>query len=177
VNKSELVDAIAAATNEGQTKVADLLQAVLDNISAALQRGDKVTLPGFGTFEVRRRQARSGRNPQTGEPIEIAATSAPVFKAGATLKGSVTRKKETKATPKAKAWAKVKAPAKARPKAAAKIKAWPKGAAAKPPAKGLPKAAAKAPIKSGARKAPKAKPVRPPTKTSSGTNSGGPRRH
>ena len=97
MNKSDLVDAIAAATNEGKTKVAALLEAVLDHISGALQKGDKVTLPGFGTFETRRRQARSGRNPRTGEPVKIAATTAPVFKAGATLKGSVAGNKKTAA--------------------------------------------------------------------------------
>ena len=61
MNKSDLVDAIATATNEGKSKVAGLLEAVLDHISGALQKGDKVTLPGFGTFETRRRQARYER--------------------------------------------------------------------------------------------------------------------
>src|SRR5437764_14838953 len=117
MNKSDLVDAIAAATNEGKTKVAALLEAVLDHISGALQRGDKVTLPGFGTFETRRRQARAGRNPRTGAPVKIAATTAPVFKAGATLKGSVAGNKKAGAKGAGR-------------KAAAKSKA-----AAKPPAR------------------------------------------
>ena len=77
MNKSDLVDAIAAATNEGKSKVAGLLEAVLDHISGALQKGDKVTLPGFGTFETRRRQARSGRNPRTGAPVKIRTAPEP----------------------------------------------------------------------------------------------------
>src|ERR1700704_636010 len=120
MNKSDLVDAIATATNEGKSKVAGLLEAVLDHISGALQKGDKVTLPGFGTFETRRREARSGRNPRTGAPVKIAATTAPVFKAGATLKGSVAGKK---AAAKLGAKSKASARAKASPKAAAKTPA------------------------------------------------------
>jgi DNA-binding protein HU-beta len=132
MNKSDLVDAVAAATNEGKSKVAALLEAVLGHISAALQKGEKVTLPGFGTFETRKRQARSGRNPRTGAPVKIAATTAPVFKAGATLKGTVAGKKATSAKRGAKS------------KASAKVKATPR-AAAKTPAKAASKAAAKAP--------------------------------
>jgi DNA-binding protein HU-beta len=134
MNKSDLVDVIAAATNEGKSKVAALLEAMLNSISGALQRGDKVTLPGFGTFETRSRQARSGRNPRTGAPVKIAATTAPVFKAGATLKGTVAGKKAASAKRGAKS------------KASAKAKATPK-AAAKTPAKAASKAAAKAPAK------------------------------
>jgi DNA-binding protein HU-beta len=63
--------------------------AMLDAIESALQRGDKVVLTGFGSFEVRDRGARLGRNPQTGEEIEIAATRVPVFKAGKTLREAV----------------------------------------------------------------------------------------
>ena len=142
MNKSDLVDAIAAATNEGRSKVAALLEAVLDHISAALQKGEKVTLPGFGTFETRKRQARSGRNPRTGAPVKIAATTAPVFKAGATLKGSVAGNKKTAA--KAGARSKASAKAKAAPKAAAKTAA---KSAAKTSAKASTKTAAKAPAK------------------------------
>jgi len=164
MNKSDLVDAVAAATNEGKSKVATLLEAVLDHISAALQKGEKVTLPGFGTFETRKRQARSGRNPRTGAPVKIAATTAPVFKAGATLKGSVAGNKKTAA--KGRARSKASAKAKAAPKAAAKASAKPAPkAAAKASAKvaavkqkGAPKAAAKTSAKSAARTkaAPKA---------------------
>jgi DNA-binding protein HU-beta len=162
MNKSDLVDAIAAATNEGKSKVAGLLEAMLDCISGALQRGDKVTLPGFGTFETRSRQARSGRNPRTGAPVKIAATTAPVFKAGATLKTTVAGKKasakrgaKSKASTKAKATAKAaaKTPARAASKTAAKAPA--KAAAVKQ--KAAPRAAkasAKAPAKKAASKAP-----------------------
>src|SRR5712692_7006566 len=155
MNKSDLVDAIAAATNEGKTKVAGLLEAVLEHISGALQKGDKVTLPGFGTFETRKRQARSGRNPRTGAPVKIAATTAPVFKAGATLKASVADKKgASKAGAKSKAAAngaaKVAVKAKAAPKATAKANAAPK-AAAKAPAKAAPAVKAKAAPKAAAK--------------------------
>ncbi|HEY2666406.1 MAG TPA: HU family DNA-binding protein [Actinomycetota bacterium] len=164
MNKSDLVDAVAAATNEGKSKVAALLESVLDHISAALQQGEKVTLPGFGTFETRKRQARSGRNPRTGAPVKIAATTAPVFKAGATLKGSVAGNKKTAA--RAGARSKVSAKAKAAPKAAAKtaVKAAGK-ASAKAPAvkqkaaqKTAPKAAAKTAAKAVARTSAKASP-------------------
>jgi DNA-binding protein HU-beta len=164
MNKSDLVDAVAAATNEGKSKVAALLESVLDHISAALQQGDKVTLPGFGTFETRKRQARSGRNPRTGAPVKIAATTAPVFKAGATLKGSVAGNKKTAA--RAGTRSKASAKAKAAPKAAAKtaVKAAGK-ASAKAPAvkqkaaqKTAPKAAAKTAAKAVARTSAKASP-------------------
>jgi DNA-binding protein HU-beta len=163
MNKSDLVDAIAAATNEGKSKVAALLDAVLDHISATLQKGEKVTLPGFGTFETRKRQARSGRNPRTGAPVKIAATTAPVFKAGATLKGSVAGKKKTAA--KAGARSKASAKAKAAPKAAAKTaakaagKASAKAVAVKP--KAAPKAAAKTAAKAAGKASAKAVAVKP----------------
>jgi DNA-binding protein HU-beta len=160
MNKSDLVDAIAAATNEGKSKVAALLDAVLDHISAALQKGDKVTLPGFGTFETRKRQARSGRNPRTGAPVKIAATTAPVFKAGATLKGSVAGNKKTagKAGARSKASAKAKAAPKAAAKTAAKAagKASAKAVAVKP--KAAPKAAARTAAKTAAKASAKASP-------------------
>ncbi len=148
MNKSDLVDGIAAATNESKTKVAALLDAVLSSISGALQKGDRVTLPGFGTFSTRRRQARSGRNPRTGEPVKIAATTAPVFKAGVTLKESVagsSAKGRAAAKPKAaKSSAKAKAAAKAKPAAKAAAKAPAKAAAKSSPKAAKPKAAAKA---------------------------------
>src|SRR5258708_3913129 len=158
MNKSDLVDAVAAATSEGKTKVAGLLESVLSIVSGALQKGDKVTLPGFGTFETRKRQARSGRNPRTGAPVKIAATTAPVFKAGATLKASVAGKK---GAAKGGAKAKAKAPAKAAAKAPAKAKGAPVKAAAKvkaAPVKAAPKPAAKAPAKAPAKA--KAAPVK-----------------
>jgi DNA-binding protein HU-beta len=89
MNKRELTDRVAEASGLSKTDAGTALDAVLDTIADALVSGDSVTLPGFGTFEVRSRAARSGRNPQTGETMEIAASKAPAFKAGAALKRSV----------------------------------------------------------------------------------------
>ena len=151
MNKSDLVDYVAAATSEGKSKVASLLDALLNGVSGALQKGDRVTLPGFGTFQTRKRQARSGRNPRTGAPVKIAATTVPVFKAGATLKDSVGGKKTS-----GKASAKSKTAAKSSAKAStAKSKTTAKSAA-KPAAKtaaAKPKAAAKSVAKSAAKPA------------------------
>jgi DNA-binding protein HU-beta len=91
MNKTELRDAVAEASDLNQTEADKALNAVLDSIASALASGDKVTLPGFGTFETRERAARQGRNPQTGETIEIAASTAPAFKPGAQLKQAVNR--------------------------------------------------------------------------------------
>jgi len=89
MNKKELVEKVAAATESSQTEAGAALDAVLTAIGTALEAGEQVALPGFGTFEVRERSARSGRNPQTGEAIEIAASKAPAFKPAAALKRSV----------------------------------------------------------------------------------------
>ncbi|WP_139982578.1 HU family DNA-binding protein [Nocardioides litoris] len=89
MNRTELRDAIASETGLSNAQADQALSATLDAITAALAKGDKVTLPGFGTFETRERSARQGRNPQTGETIEIAASTAPAFKAGAKLKQAV----------------------------------------------------------------------------------------
>lgn len=89
MNKAELIARIAR--DSGLTK-ADALRAVdalLDNVTKALKKGEKVTLVGFGTFQVGRRRARAGRNPQTGAPLKIAARRVPKFVAGKELKGSV----------------------------------------------------------------------------------------
>jgi DNA-binding protein HU-beta len=89
MNKKELVEKVAAATESSQAEAGAALDAVLNAIGTALEAGEQVTLPGFGTFEVRERSARSGRNPQTGAAIEIAASKAPAFKPAAALKRSV----------------------------------------------------------------------------------------
>lgn len=89
MNKSELVEAVAAATDSGKSSAAASVDAVLDSITSALKQGDKVALTGFGTFEVRNRAARTGRNPQTGETIQVKASKAPAFKAGKALKDAV----------------------------------------------------------------------------------------
>ncbi len=89
MNKGELVDAIAtkAAMTKKDTDVA--LSAALDAIIEAVSSGDKVTLVGFGTFEPRERQAREGRNPATGKPLQIPATTVPAFAAGKVFKEAV----------------------------------------------------------------------------------------
>lgn len=91
MNKTELRDAVAEATDLSAAQADKVLNAVLDTITSALSSGDKVTLPGFGTFETRERSARQGRNPQTGETIDIAASTAPAFKPGAQLKQAVSK--------------------------------------------------------------------------------------
>ena len=89
MNKTELRDAIAAAADLTNAQADKALAAVTDSITGALKKGDKVTLPGFGTFETRERSARTGRNPQTGAEIQIKASTAPAFKAGTALKKAV----------------------------------------------------------------------------------------
>lgn len=89
MNKTELINHVsetAGITKKDATKAVD---AVFGGITTALAEGEKVQLIGFGTFEVRDRAARTGRNPQTGEEIQIAATKVPAFKAGKELKESV----------------------------------------------------------------------------------------
>jgi DNA-binding protein HU-beta len=88
MNKTDLVNAVAAAgfTKKDADKA---VAAVFDAIAGALAKGDKVQLVGFGTFEVRERAAKEGRNPKTGETIKIAATKVPAFKAGKDLKAAV----------------------------------------------------------------------------------------
>ena len=89
MNKTELVNAIAAKTGLSKKDSDAALAATVEAITEALKAGDKVALIGFGTFEVRERAARQGKNPATGEAIEIAACKAPAFKAGKALKDAV----------------------------------------------------------------------------------------
>jgi DNA-binding protein HU-beta len=89
MNKADLADAVASATGSSKAAAGASVDAVLDAITDALKKGDKVALTGFGTFEVRNRAARTGRNPQTGATIQVAASKAPAFKAGAALKKAV----------------------------------------------------------------------------------------
>jgi DNA-binding protein HU-beta len=89
MNKTELVEKVAASTGKTKKEAGRVVDAVLNCISSALQAGEKVTLIGFGNFEVRERAARTGRNPQTGEEIQIKASRVPSFKAGKQLKESV----------------------------------------------------------------------------------------
>ena len=89
MNKTELVNAIAAKTGLSKKDSDAALAATVEAITEALKAGDKVALIGFGTFEVRERSARTGKNPATGEVINIAACKAPAFKAGKALKDAV----------------------------------------------------------------------------------------
>ena len=93
MNKSELIAAIAAKTGDTKKNAEASLDAFVDVITESLVKGDKVQLVGFGSFEVRKRAARKGRNPQTKEEIKIPASKAPVFKAGKALKDLVNKKK------------------------------------------------------------------------------------
>ncbi|MFN3713019.1 MAG: HU family DNA-binding protein [Alcanivoracaceae bacterium] len=89
MNKSELIDAIAAAADISKADAGRALDATIESISGALKKGDTVSLVGFGTFQVKTRAAREGRNPQTGATIKIAEAKVPGFKAGKALKDAV----------------------------------------------------------------------------------------
>ncbi len=89
MNKSELIDAIAASADLSKAAAGRALDAAIDAISDALKSGDSVALVGFGTFAVKERAARTGRNPQTGKPIEIKAAKVPSFKPGKALKDAL----------------------------------------------------------------------------------------
>ena len=89
MNKAELINAVAAATEFSKKDAEAAVTATFEAITAALQEGDKVQLVGFGSFEVKKRAARTGRNPRTKEVVEIPASQVPVFKAGKALKDAV----------------------------------------------------------------------------------------
>ncbi len=89
MNKTELVAAIAEKTNLTKADSEKALKAFTEVVAEELKKGEKITLVGFGTFEVSERAAREGRNPLTGETIKIAASKAPKFKAGKALKDSI----------------------------------------------------------------------------------------
>ena len=89
MNKSQLIDKIADGADISKAAAGRALDAFIDAVGEALKEGDRVALVGFGTFAVRERAARSGRNPQTGATIEIAAGKVPAFKAGKALKDAV----------------------------------------------------------------------------------------
>jgi DNA-binding protein HU-beta len=89
MNKSELIDAIASKGDLSKAQAGQALDAMISAVGEALKAGDSVTLVGFGTFSVKERAARSGRNPKTGETIQIAASKVPGFKAGKGLKDAV----------------------------------------------------------------------------------------
>ena len=89
MNKSELIDAIAASADIPKATAGRALDAVIDSVTETLKKGESVVLVGFGTFAVKDRAARVGRNPQTGKPINIEAAKIPSFKAGKALKDAV----------------------------------------------------------------------------------------
>lgn len=91
MNKGELIAALAAKTELTKKDSETALNGLIEVISEALTKGDKVQLIGFGTFEAKSRPARTARNPRTGESVKIAASKAPVFKAGKALKDAVNK--------------------------------------------------------------------------------------
>ena len=134
MNKAELVNSIAKATGQTKVEVQNSVGALLHSLTAALAKGDRVTLVGFGTFERRQRQARTGVNPQNPkQKLKIEAARVPVFRAGQELKDIVDGRTKQAALPKAVTATASAAPKKAaaKPKAAAKKKAPAKKAPAK----------------------------------------------
>ena len=91
MNKTELVAAIAEQDDLSKKDAEAALKAFTDVVSKSLKKGEKIQLVGFGTFEVSKRSARTGRNPQTGKTMKIAASKAPKFKAGKALKDAVNK--------------------------------------------------------------------------------------
>lgn len=89
MNKSELIDAVSITAELSKSDAARAVDGVIASVTQALRSGDQVTVVGFGTFLVRQRNARAGRNPRTGETIQIKASNVPAFKAGKALKDAV----------------------------------------------------------------------------------------
>ena len=93
MNRTELVDAMAKKSKLSKKDTDAALKAFIETVTAELKKGGKVQLVGFGTFEVTKRAAREGKNPQTGAKIKIPASKAPKFKSGKALKDTVNKKK------------------------------------------------------------------------------------
>lgn len=93
MNKSELIEMIADKADLSKAAAGRALEAAIDAVVEAVSKGDAVTLVGFGTFEARKRAARTGVNPKTGEKLNIAASTAPAFKAGKAFKDAVNKQK------------------------------------------------------------------------------------
>jgi len=89
MNKAELIEAVAASANVSKADAGRAVDAVVDAIAKSLKKGQQVAVVGFGTFSVKHRAARTGRNPRTGEAIQIAASNVPGFKAGKALRDAV----------------------------------------------------------------------------------------
>jgi DNA-binding protein HU-beta len=97
VNKTELIDSVARTTGETKRVVGEVVDGVVDTIQKQVKKGDKVTLPGFGTFSRKQRAARQARNPQTGEAIKVRATKVPAFKPGTGFKTFVSGSRKKRA--------------------------------------------------------------------------------
>jgi DNA-binding protein HU-beta len=110
MNKQDLVANLSATLDLSKREAGEAVDTILDSIKRAVAKGEKVGIPGFGTFEARKRKARTARNPQTGAEIKVAATTVPAFKAGKEFKEAVGGKKKSAA--KAKGGAKKKSAAK-----------------------------------------------------------------
>jgi DNA-binding protein HU-beta len=89
MNRKELIEALASKTDSTKADADRSIAAIIDIVTATLKKGDSISLVGFGSFEVRKRAARTGRNPKTGAELKIKASKVPAFKAGATLKAAV----------------------------------------------------------------------------------------
>jgi DNA-binding protein HU-beta len=89
LNKTQLIDSVANATGESKRVVGDVIEAFVTQVQKSVKKGEKVTVPGFGTFSRRNRPARTARNPRTGEQIKVKASKVPAFKAGAGFKDYV----------------------------------------------------------------------------------------
>ncbi len=96
MNKQDLIAQVSAELDLSKREATDAVDTVIESIKRAVAKGDKVSIPGFGSFEKRKRNARTARNPQTGEAIKVAATSVPAFKAGKEFKEVVAGKKKKK---------------------------------------------------------------------------------
>jgi DNA-binding protein HU-beta len=96
MNKSELIEATAKAADISKAAAERAVSAMIDAVVKSVAKGDQVTLVGFGTFKSAKRAARTGKNPKTGEPLKIAATTVPKFSAGAGFKAAVAGKKAKK---------------------------------------------------------------------------------
>lgn len=97
MNKAEMVEGIISRTGWSKREAEEAVRAFVDTVTDAVAAGDKVTLPGFGTFEKRERAARTARNPQTGDPIKLKKTSVPAFRPGTGFKSYVAMSKKDQA--------------------------------------------------------------------------------
>lgn len=94
MNKRELIEQVASKTGESKRSVQNVLDTAIDQIQRQVKKGEKVTLPGFGTFERRARAARTARNPRTGESVKVRASKVPVFRAGTGFKTYVSGRRK-----------------------------------------------------------------------------------